>query len=396
VTVAALRSGPFRVYFAGQVVSLSGTWMHLVAQRWLVWDMAHDEVVVGSIAAAGYAATLAFSFLGGVASDRFDRRRLMIVTQIAALVLSAALGALCLIGYPRLWEVTVVVVGLGALNAFDLPARHALVADLVPADALASAVAMNQLLFNVARAVGPAIAGVLLARTAIGVGGVFLLNAASYLAIIVPLLSLPVVRGPSAPASDARFSDGLRFVARARTVAGVLLLVLAAGTFGWSVPIMLPAFAGRTLAGGPGLYGTLTSAIAGGAIAGALLLAWASRAPKLVVIPCGLAVWCGALLAASFARGHASAIALFAVAGLGMILFTGTSNLLVQSTAPDELRGRAMGVWSTVYAIAEPIGSVEAGVTARVLGPASAIRLSAAAMAGAGAIWLALTRRRTA
>jgi MFS family permease len=390
--LGALRHRPFRAYFIGQLVSLSGTWMYHVAQGWLVWEISHDESVVGMIAAAGYGGTLLFSFVGGAAADHFDRRHLMIATQVVAMLLTTGLGALCITSDPQLWQVTVIVVGLGIVHAFDLPTRHALVANLVPKTDLVNAVVLNQVLFNVARVVGPAMAGLLIARTSLGVGGVFLLNGASFVLIIAVLLTLHTKPDDHADAGESGFFEGFKFAVRARHIGGVLLLVVAAGIFGWSIPIVLPSMAENVLGGDASLFGTMMSAIGAGAIIGSLLLVWTTRVvPKLVLIPCGLAVWAAALGAFSFVEGVTPAIALLVVAGIGMINFSGASNALIQKTVPDHLRGRVMGVWGMTFGVAEPVGSLQAGALASNWGPAQAIRFAAMAMAAAGLAWATLT-----
>jgi MFS family permease len=387
---AALRHSNYRLFFIGQLISMCGTWLQMVAQGWLVWRLTSSELAVGLVTASGSAPMFFLSLFGGALADRVDRRRLLLVTQALAMSLAAVLGLLSLQPGLQVWHVAAVAACLGVVSAFDVPARQAFVVQMVDREALMNAIALNSTLFNGARIVGPAVASALIAIPWIGVPGCFFLNSASYIAAIIALALIRTPGQATVPLVGSALNaalEGIRYVARTPIPRRLIILLGVVGVFGWSSSTLMPAMADEVLRGGARTYGWLLTANGAGALVGSLVLAGlGDTRHKRSMIYCGLALFCAALLIFSLSRWMPLSLAALVLAGLGVILFTATGNTVIQSMVPDELRGRVMGLWALVFAGSTPAGSLLAGTIASRWGAPAALQLGAVVMAVGGAL----------
>jgi MFS family permease len=366
----ALRNRNFRVFVMGQLVSLIGTWMQSVAQSWLVYRLTGSAVLLGTVGFASQIPIFLLSPLGGVVADRHERRRVLMLTQSTMMVLATALAVLTLLGQIQVWQVLVLASLLGIANGFDIPARQSFVIELVPRQDLPNAIAINSSMFNGARVVGPAIAGVVV--SAVGAGWCFFGNAVSYIAVLAGLLSLtlparePVDRRPS-PFED--ILEGFRFVAGTSPIRALLLLLGMVSMTGMPYAVLMPVMAQDVLHSGASGLGLLMGAAGIGALVGALALAWHNSLR-------GLGRWVGlgavsfgtCLILFSLSRTFWLSVALLLPVGFSMLLQMSSTNTLIQSMVPDRLRGRVMSVYAMTFMGMAPLGALLAGAAAEVLG----------------------------
>lgn len=361
----------------------------MVAQSWLVYRLTGSEALLGAIGFAGQIPILLFAPLGGALADRVDRRRLLVVTQAASLAAALVLALLTLLGSVSVWHVGVTAFALGVVNAVDMPTRQALVPSLVGKDDLVNAIALNSTMFNGARVVGPAIAGLLV--SAVGEGWCFAANAASFLAVIAGLLAMdvPPRSGRGRPQSTFdRIAEGFLFVWRSVPIRAILLLLGTVSLTGMPYAVLMPVFSDRILHGGARGLGLLMSASGCGALAGALLLA--SRKGVR-----GLGTWVAAaaggfglcLVLFSLSRSLWLSCAILVPAGFSMIVQMASSNTLVQTLAPDELRGRVMSVYSMMFLGVAPFGSLFAGILAQSAGAPATVAVGGAVCMTAAALF---------
>ena len=387
----ALRHRNFRRYATGQVISLAGFWMQSVAQGWLVFRLSHSERALGVVAFVGYLPVFLLSPLAGVVADRVDKQRLIMITQTLLLVLTAIQGLLVVtdnITVPIVAEMAFLV---GCAGAFDLPTRQSFIVDLVGAEDLPAAIAFNASVFNTARVVGPAIAGVVVATA--GEGPCFFLNSASYLAALWAIGGMRFV-GPRPVPATGRRSDvrsGLGYVRRRPVIAALLLALGAVSSLALQANVLMPSLAQRVFDRGPQGYGALLTAYGVGAVVTAFRLASrqysdAEYRRNLLLGLSGLAL--GLLIVATSPRYE---IALFGqlVAGFGMVRYTATTNALVQLLVDDAYRGRIMGIHTVMFAGSAPFGALILGGVGGRLGPQAALCVSGAG-ALAAAVWLAI------
>ena len=374
----ALRHRSFRLFYIGFVISLLGVWMQRVAQSWLVLELTDSAFWVGMTDALGSLPVLLFTLYAGVLADRVPRRPMVIVTQAGAMVAALGLAALTLGGVVQLWHIVVLAALLGAANAFDIPARHALMVDMVGREDLVNAVALNSSAFNGTRVVGPAIAGFLIA--AVGVGICFLLNGISYLAVIAALavIEVPVVRRASGSTSTVwlRLRDGLRHVSTDRRTRMLILNIAAVSIFGLPALVLLPVMVRDVLGRGAQEYGWMMSAMGVGALTGALGIAvFGHRLPRGQLLGWCAALFGGTVIAFGLSRSLALSLVLLALLGCAMIVTTALTNTLVQTLAPDDLRARVVAFYAWAYVGLSPIGGVLAGSAAVWLGAGTTIAL---------------------
>ncbi|MDH3291493.1 MAG: MFS transporter [Gemmatimonadota bacterium] len=374
----ALQHRDFRLFYAGFVVSLLGVWMQRVAQSWLVLELTDSAFWVGLVDALGSLPVLVFTLYAGVVADRVSRRPMVIVTQTFAMVFALALAILVLADTIALWHIVVLGALLGTANAFDIPARHALMVDMVGKRDLTNAIALNSSAFNATRIVGPAIAGIVIA--AVGVGLCFLLNAVSYLAVIGALFAVRVsaMTGRTSAAESAwvRLGRGFRHVIDERRTRILILNIAVISVFGLPALVLLPVVARDVLGRGAQEYGWMMSAMGVGALVGALtiavfghklprgrLLGWSTTALGVSVILFGLS------------RSLAVSLVLLACLGCSMIVTTAITNTLVQTLAPDELRSRVVAFYAWAFVGLSPFGALQAGSMAEWLGAGNAIAI---------------------
>jgi MFS family permease len=372
----ALRHRNYRLFFAGQSVSLVGTWVTRVATSWLVYRLTGSALVLGMVGFFGQIPTLLLAPLAGVLVDRWDRHRILVVTQALSLLQSLALGALTLAGAITVPQVLALQAVQGIINAFDTPARQAFVVRMVEDRAdLPNAIALNSSMVNGSRVLGPSIGGVVIA--AVGEGWCFMLDAVSYLAVLASLLAMRVPRD-APPRTDGRVIDelrvGFRYVVGFPPVRTALLLLAVVSTVGQPYTVLMPAIASRTLGGGPHTLGWLMAASGCGALVGALYLA--SRRSVLGlgrVMNVATAVFGAGLVAFGLSRSLAVSLLVLPVVGAGFMVEMASTNTILQTIVEERLRGRVMAFYTMAFLGTAPLGSLLAGVVADRVGPAATV-----------------------
>jgi|SRR5690242_1287835 len=398
--IGALAHRNFRLFFYGQGVSLIGTWMQSVALGWLVLELTNSAFAVGLNQALRSFGVLLFTLYAGIVVDRVDKRRLIVLTQLLQMAEATALGVLVLAKVIAVWQVMALAVGFGVVNAFDIPARQAFLVELVGKDDLVSAIAVNSSMFNAARIVGPAVAGVVIG--AAGVGLCFLLNGVSYIAVIWGLLAMRLPKfEPRAAAESAwdGFRMGVAFIRSDARVFSLVLLVAVMSVFGYPFLVLMPVFARDVLHRGAAGYGALMASVGVGAMLGALVLAVAgARVPKGSTMLAGAAAFAALLIGFTSTRSFGLGLVLLALVGCAMIVTTALANTLLQTLVPDVLRGRVMAFYAFVFVGMAPLGAFQAGLVAERWGAPTAVALGGAAcLVGiAAATWRVPQLRQTA
>ena len=396
-TFRSLRQYNYRIWAVGALVSNVGTWMQRIAQDWLVLaDLTkHSGAAVGVVMALQFGPPLLLMPWVGWVADRVDRRRLLLATQSAMGLTALGLGMLVITGVVRLWQVDMFAALMGCISAFDSPARQTFVAELVGDDDLPNAVALNSTLFNSAQFIGPAIAGLMIA--AIGTGWVFIVNALSFIAMLTSLMNMRIgeLRSlPKAKDSDGGIASGLNYVRQRPDLVLALTMLFLVGTYGLNFPIFISTMSVTTFRGGPRLYGTLSSAMAMGSVAGALLVA-GNKKPRLRVLTVsafGFGLVC--TLAAAMPNAWTFGLTLVALGAVAQT-FTTSTNSLVQLSTDAGMRGRVMAIYMGIVLGCTPLGAPLVGWVADAFGPRWALGVGAASgfVAGIVAIVFHLHRR---
>ena len=366
----ALGHRNYRLFFSGQIISLIGTWMQSIAQSWLVYRLTKSSLLLGLVGFAGQIPVFLFATLGGVFADRHSRHRIVIATQTSAMLLAFILSALTLLGHIQVWQILLLASLLGIVNAFDIPARQAFIVEMVNSEDLINAIALNSAMFNGARILGPAVAGVLVA--AIGEGWCFFANGVSFLAVIVGLLLMivtPRERSGRMASGLEGVREGFRFVAHTGPIRALLFLLGLVSLTGMPYAVLMPIFADKILHSGARTLGLLMGSTGVGALAATLVMA-ARREVH------GLGRWINyasagfgsTLILFSFSRSLPLSLALLLPAGFCMLIQMASSNTLIQTMVPDDLRGRVMSVYSMMFMGMAPFGALLAGVVAHRLG----------------------------
>lgn len=366
----ALQHRNFQLFFGGQLISLIGTWMDTVAEAWLVYRLTGSSLLLGTVAFAGQIPVFLLAPLGGMAADRWNRRSIVIATQSSSMVLAGILAGLTLSGRVKVWEVIMLAAFMGVVNAFDIPARQAFLVEMVGREDLMNAIALNSSMFNGARVIGPAVAGILVAS--IGEGWCFFANSVSYIAVITGLLLMKIApreiehRGESA---IEHIAEGFRFVRHTKPILALLLLLGLVSLVAMPYSVLMPVFAARILHGNARTLGILMGATGVGALTGALILASKQGLKGLgswVAFSCG--GFGATLILFSFSHWYFVSIAFLVPVGLFMMVQMASSNTLIQAMVPDRLRGRTMAVYSMMFMGMAPLGSLLAGVLAQHIG----------------------------
>jgi MFS family permease len=382
----ALNHRNYRLFISGQMVSLIGTWMQSVAQAWLVYRLTGSPALLGAIGFASQIPVFLLAPVGGVIADRHDRRRILLATQAASMLLALVLAGLTLSGRIEVWHVAVIAALLGVANGFDIPARQAFVTELVSRQDLVNAIALNSSMFNGARIIGPAVAGVIVA--AVGEGWCFLANGLSYLAVLAGLLSIRrniPARSGTRGTAFAEAAEGLRFAAGTAPIRALLLLLGLVSLTGMPYAVLMPVVASSVLGAGAGGLGVLMGASGVGALAGALTLARRGSIRGLGRwVPRAAAGFGAGLVMFSLSRSLWLSVLLLVPVGFAMMLQMSSSNTLIQSMVPDRLRGRVMAVYSMMFMGMAPFGALLAGALAeRVGAPATIAAGGVLSMGGA-------------
>jgi MFS family permease len=379
-TFGALRYRNYRLWFIGQGISLMGTWMQWVAQGWLVYELTGSELALGVVSFFGSIPALFLMLPAGALTDRMSRRTLLLATQAVMAVQALLMALLAATGALRVWHIALLAVVLGLANAFDAPARLALTVDMVEDRRhLANAVALNSSLFNMARIVGPAVGGFLLAG--LGAAWCFALNGLSFLAVLAALwrMSFPPVKAAAPEPMAAQIRAGLHYVAHHETVRAIIALVTVACLFGFGYSTLIPAYAADVLHVSEAGLGTLNAVAGVGALVGSLMVASLGSLPRK-----GRVLWAGSImfpisiLVFALSRSFALATGMLAVLGFAFVVQSAMAQTLLQSIVPDALRGRVMSVFSFSFFGTAPFASLFAGSVAQVWGIRAGVGLGGA------------------
>ena len=366
-TFRALRNPNYRLFWIGQVISMVGTWMQRIGQAWLVLRLTNSPLALGIVTACQTLPVLLLALFGGVIADRMPKRRVLGITQTVMLVQASVLAILTAGRWINLIDLYILAAILGTASALDNPTRQAFVKEMVGPDDVPNAVALNSIVMNTARLVGPALGGVTIA--AIGVAGCFTLNAASFLGAIGALLLMRPERfyeilSPPRGKMFAQIGEGLRYVIRTPDIALVMLLMAVIGTFGYNFTVLLPLIAQYVLHAGPIGFGTLTSAMAIGSLIAAFGIAYSGRVTQRTLLT-GAAGFSVLLLCLALTSIWAVTIVVLVALGLFSIVFTTTANSRLQILTPPQLRGRVMSLYTMLFLGSTPIGSVVLGTLAQ-------------------------------
>ena len=367
----ALKVRNFQLFFAGQMISLVGTWMDNIAEAWLIYRLTGSSLKLGTVGFCSQIPVFLFAPLGGIVADRYNRHRIIIATQTLSMILAGILATLTLTHKVQVWHVFVLAALMGVVNAFDIPARQAFLSDMVGRENLMNAIALNSSMFNSARIVGPAVAGILVAS--IGEGWCFASNSLSYIAVICGLLLMKLKYTPRAGARDKSpiqdIVEGFRFVQEAKPIRYLLLLLGLVSLVGMPYSVLMPIFADRILHGGARGLGILMGATGVGALAGALTLALKKglRGISRIISYCALGFGTSLILF-SFSREFWISAGLLIPVGYFMMVQMASSNTLLQSMSPDHLRGRVLALYSMMFMGMAPFGALFAGAIADRIG----------------------------
>jgi MFS family permease len=387
----------------GQLVSLIGTWMQSVAQGWLVLTLTNSPFDLGLVAAVQFVPVLFLGLFGGVVADSLPKRPTLIATQTVMMVLAFVLALLTVTGVVQVWMIVVLALLLGCANAVDMPVRQSFVIEMVGREDVANAVALNSAMFNLARIVGPAVAGLTIA--VVGIAAAFLVNGLSFVAVIAALLLMrdselrALVRGPvphTAGEVMSHLAEGLAYVRRTPLLLMVIVVVGIVSTVGLNFTVVFPAYARDTLGQGAAGYGLLMSSLGLGSVVAALTLAARGRATPWAIVAGAILLGCAEMALAPTTMLGVALLLGFAV-GLGTVTMAAHANSTIQLGAPDALRGRVISLYTTVFVGSTPIGGLATGAVASAIGIPAAIAIGGAlsALTGvAGGIWLRAIRAR--
>jgi MFS family permease len=372
--------------------------MQQTAMSWFVYEITNSKLLLGIVAAMGSAPMMLSSIWGGSLADRHPKRSILLGTQIAQMICAFFLAAGVCMGFATPLFIIIIAALNGIAMGFDMPARQSFTVEMTSREDLLNAISLNSSIVNGARVVGPSVAGLLIGW--VGVAMCFFLNGLTFVAVITGLLMMrlpPFQKSAHMGSASEHAWNGLVYSLRHQRVRTILLLFLAVGVFGWSYGVLMPAFARDVLGRGANGFGILMSASGTGALIGALVVATYGHlfTPRRLALG-GIWVFSIALFALSLSRNFYSSLGFLLVAGFGMLLFFSTSNTVLQTIVPDEMRGRVMGVWSLVFGAMIPLGGLEAGAVAHWFGTPFALAFGAIACAGSALVTLLVIRRREA
>jgi MFS family permease len=393
-TFGSLAVRNYRLYFIGQVVSVSGSWMQRVAQSWLVLHLTGSGVALGIVSALQFLPMLVLGAWGGVLADRVDKRRVLMLTQAVMGFLALALGVVTLTGSVRLWMVYLLALLLGLVTAMDNPARQSFVMEMVGRGQLTNAVSLNSAVFTGARVVGPAIAGIVISL--VGTGWCFVINAISFGAVVLALVAMDpsLLQRSQAPARRRGLvMEGLRFVWSRPDIRLPLAILAVVGTLALNWTVILPLLARNTFHGDAGTYGLLFAMLGLGSLAGALFTA-SRREPSGRLLLAALAAFGVLMLGAALAPTLPVELAALIFTGMAALVFQTTANSLIQLRSEPALRGRVMSLYAVLFIGTTPIGAPIVGWAAQEAGPRAALVLGAASILATAAVaaWLARSR----
>jgi MFS family permease len=390
----ALRHRNFRLFMGGQLVSLVGTFMQTVAQSWLVWKLAHSEWLLGAVWFCAQIPVFVLAPISGLAADRYSRYRIVIAAQTLAMIQAFILAALTLSGRVQVWHVFVLATFLGVVNAFEMPGRQSLFIELTGKEDLLSAISLNSAMFNSARIVGPAVAGLVVA--AVGEGRCFLLNGVSFLAVIAALAAMRMprfVRGPVASPWE-HLMDGFRYIHGAVHIRTLLVMIGAVSVCTMPAMVLMPVFADTVFHRGSQGLGFLMGAMGAGAVVGTLVLARRTKTAGLTdVIFYGALILGAAFLVFASSTSFAIALVVMMAAGFSVMRQNASANTLIQTLIPDDYRGRIMALYAMTVVGLGPFGSLAAGALADRIGARRTLAVSGVLILIAAAVFRRRVRR---
>lgn len=397
-TFAALKHRNYRLWFWGQMTSLFGTWMQMTAQGFLVFELTHSSAFLGYVGFASGIPSLLLTMYGGVVADRMSRRKLLIITQSVMMVLALILAILTFLGVVQPWHILLLAFGLGLANAFDAPTRLAFISEMVDRKDLSNAIALNATIFNSAVVVGPAVAGIIYA--AFGPGWCFTINGISFVAVIAALMAMDIksdIQTTKRSSTLSALKEGISYVLQQPIILTLTVLIASVCLFGMSLGTLMPAWSVNILNGNAATNGMLFSARGIGSLIGALAIASLGRASvRGKIISAGSL--CLPVFISIFALVYILPVSLLFMVFIGFaaIFVLNLSNAMIQSLTPDGLRGRVMGVYSTVFMGSMPLGALFLGIIAEHAGEVEAVLISAgAAFLIACLVWFFIPKLRT-
>jgi MFS family permease len=390
LTFRSMSVRNYRLYFAGQLISTTGTWMQSIAQAWLVLQITGSGVALGITVALQFTPVLLVGAWGGLVADRVDKRRLLVATQAAAGVLALILGAVTVLGIVQLWMIFVLAVGLGVVNAVDNPARRAFVVEMVGTEHVSNAVSLSSAMFMAARVIGPAIAGLVIAG--LGVSWCFFANGVSYSAAVLAFMAMrenEFFAVEPVPKRKGQLREGLRYAWSTPALRLVLVLTAVIGTLAFNFQVVLPLLAKETFSGGAETLGVLYAFMSVGSVIGALVSAHEAQATRRFVLGAAL-VFGAALVVAAFAPTLGLELLVLVPVGAAGIAFTAMSNGVLQTECAPEMRGRVAALFTVAFLGSTPIGGPIIGWVSQQLGPraglwvggVATLAVTAAAIAG--------------
>ena len=362
----------YRLYFFGQGISLMGTWVQIMAMSWLVYRLTVSPFMLGTVSFCSQIPSLLFGPLAGLLSDQISRHKIVIITQVLAMLQAAVLAALVITNTVEIWHLFFLSLFLGCVNAFDMPTRQSFVIDLLEdRNDLNNAIALNSLMVNIGRLVGPTVAGILISW--VGEGMCFLLNAASFIAVLAALLAMKInpanIKSGKSKTGLQSLQEGYRYAFNTPPIKYMITLMSIISICALSFPVLMPIFAGEIFAGGASTLGYLMAAIGVGAISGGFFLAANNNVACLYrVIPAALLLLGASLTAFSQSTSLVAALIILFFAGLGMMLFISTTNTMLQTVVEDDKRGRIMSLYTMSFLGMAPFGSFLAGSLAHNIG----------------------------
>ena len=367
----SLQYRNYRLFFTGQSISLIGTWMQRIAMPWLVYHLTGSAFLLGLVSFAGQIPAFLLAPIAGVITDKHSKYRVLLITQILSLIQALILAVLALTGVIQIWQIVLLSIALGCINAFDVPSRHSFVIEMVEKkEHLGNAIALNSMMFNGARLIGPSVAGLILATA--GEGICFLINAISYIFVVGSLLLMNLQKKEFKRKSGnllKEMKDGLNYTFGFPPIKHLLILLAVVSLMGTSYQVLMPVFAKEVLHGSSSTFGFLMGAAGLGALIGAVFLASRETLIKLGrIIPAAAALFGTGLIILSFSRSISLSLILMIITGTGMMLHTAASNTILQTITEDDKRGRVMSFYTLAIMGTAPFGSLIAGSLAKIIG----------------------------
>lgn len=392
----AFKSRNYRLYFVGQLVSLIGTWLQIVAESWLVLTLTNSAFLIGLVAACATVPTLVFSLFGGVVVDRFPKRKILVATQVSSMILAFIYGLMTIFHIINIWEIMLLAFLLGIVNALDFPARQAFTTELVEKEHLSSAIAINAGMFNGARAIGPGVAGILIAF--FGPGGAFIINSLSYIAGIVCIFPMKISESTEKKEHAhpiQAIKDGLSYTFSHPTIRSLILLTAVISIFGWSYSTVMPLIAKNTLHVGAAGLGYLYAVAGLGALVSTFMVsAFLKRLGATFFIVFGTILFPLSLFGFTYTTNMYVALPFLFLSGVGLLSCFAVMNTSIQHAVEDAFRGRVLSIYILAFVGLFPIGNFEVGYVSEHFGPQNAIRFGAVIVILAGILFYLSRNKR--